>query len=149
MVGPTASGNVLHTNDFRLSYGECDPAGIVYFAAYYPWFERTFNEWNFLSGNLPGELAAKWGASYVSRASSCEYLIPGRLFDPFTCEMRLGHVGSSSYSMTYAIVHRENGNTYATGKMTLVFISQDFPPRPVPVPDGFKDEMRARGYDVP
>jgi acyl-CoA thioester hydrolase len=148
MDRPTETGAVLHTNDFRLSYGECDPAGIVYFAAYYPWFERTLNEWNFLTGNLPAGLAEKWGASYVSRASGCEYFIPGRLFDPFTCEMRLGHVGSSSYSMTFAIVHRDNGDTYAVGKMTLVFVSQDFPPKPVAVPEGFKDEMRARGYDV-
>ena len=142
------SDQILHTNDFRLSYGECDPAGIVYFAAYYPWFERTFNEWNFLNGFHPGELHEKWGASFVSRASGCEYFTPGRLFDPFTCEMRLGHVGTSSYSMVYDVVHRENRAVYARGKMTFVFVSNDFPPKPVAAPEGFKQEMRARGYDV-
>jgi acyl-CoA thioester hydrolase len=143
------SDQILHTNDFRLSYGECDPAGIVYYASYYPWFERTFNEWTFLNGFPPDRIAELWGATFVSRASSCEYLIPGRVFDPFTCQMRLGHVGTTSYSMKYDIVHRDNGDTYATGRMNFVFIDDQFPPKPVAVPEGLKIELRARGYDVP
>jgi YbgC/YbaW family acyl-CoA thioester hydrolase len=139
------SDQILHTNDFRLSYGECDPAGIVYYAAYYPWFERTFNEWNFLNDFQPAKLAEMWGATYVSRASGCEYLIPGRLFDPFTCEMRLGHVGGSSYSMRFDIVHRDSGDCYARGQLTLVFVDDTFPPKPVAVPELFKQELRARG----
>ena len=62
--------------------------------------------------------------------------------------MRLGHVGTSSYSMVYDVVHRDNRDVYARGKMTFVFVSDDFPPKPVAAPEGFKVEMRARGYDV-
>lgn len=136
---------VLHSLDFRLSYGECDPAGIVYYAAYYPWFERVVNEWTFLNGFPPDRQRAMWGASYVSRASGCEYLIPGRVFDPFTCTMRLGAVGNTSFTMRYQVAHRENGKTYATGFMTFVFIDDEFPPHPVPMPERAKAELRSRG----
>lgn len=136
---------VLHKIDFRLSYGDCDPAGIVYYAAYYPWFERVFNEWTFLNGFPPDKMRDLWGASHVSRASSCEYLIPGRLFDPFTCQMTLNHVGNTSFSMRFDVVNRDERKTYAAGSMWFVFVDEQFPPRPVPVPAGLKDELRARG----
>lgn len=135
----------LHSLDFRLSYGECDPAGIVYYAAYYPWFERVVNEWTYLNGFPPSSQRELWGASYVSRASGCEYLIPGRVFDPFTCTMRLRGVGNTSFSMEYDVVNRDDGQLYAKGFMTFVFIDEAFPPRPVTVPDGIKRELRAMG----
>ena len=62
--------------------------------------------------------------------------------------MRLGHIGQTSYSMRFDVVHRENGNTYARGQLNFVFIDDQFPPNPVPVPDGMRKEMRSRGYDV-
>ena len=142
------SDGVLHHLDFRLSYADCDPAGIVYFAAYYPWFERVFNEWTFLNGFPPGRMRELWGATHVSRSSGCEYLVPGRLFDPFTCRMTLRGVGRTSFAMGFAMVHRENGQTYATGQMSFVFVDEQFPPRAVPVPEGFKRELRARGHDI-
>ena len=136
---------VLHEIDLRLSYGDCDPAGIVYYAAYYPWFERVFNEWTFLNGFPPDRMRELWGSTHVSRSSGCEYLIPGRLFDPFTCRMRLGHVGSTSFSMRFDVDHRDHGQTYARGRMVFVFIDEQFPPRPVAVPDGLIAELRVRG----
>ena len=115
------------------------------YAAYYPWFERVVNEWTYLNGFPPDRQRELWGASYVSRVSGCEYLIPGRVFDPFTATMRLRGVGNTSFSMEYDVVHRENDQAYAKGFMTFVFVDDVFPPRPVPVPDGLKQELRARG----
>lgn len=140
---------VLHEIDFRLSYGDCDPAGIVYFAAYYPWFERTYNEWAFLSGFPPGRMAELWGATHVSVASSCRYHVPGRLHDPLTCRMRPIRIGNTSFSIHLSIVHRETGATMAEGAMDFVFVTGDLdadePPRPTPVPRGLRDALAAAG----
>ncbi len=46
--------------DFRLAYSECDPAGIVYYAAYYPWFERIYNEWALENGFPPAKTRELW-----------------------------------------------------------------------------------------
>lgn len=142
------STNVLHHLDLRLSYGDCDPAGIVYYASYYPWFERVFNEWTFLNGFPPDKMRELWGATHVSRASGCEYFIPGRLFDAFRCAMTLHNVGKTSFTMKFDMVNLGDGQTYATGLLTFVFIDEQFPPRPVPVPDGLKNELMTRGCDV-
>ena len=52
--------DVLHALEFRLAYSECDPAGIVYYATYYPWMERTNTEWLFVSGARPDLMTARW-----------------------------------------------------------------------------------------
>ena len=105
---------VLHEIEFRLSYGDCDPAGIVYFAAYYPWFERTYNEWAFLGGFPPGKMVELWGATHVSVASSCRYRIPGRLHDPLTCRMRLGRLGNTSFAVHLSVDTVFNAGTTNT-----------------------------------
>ncbi len=143
---------VLHEIDFRLSYGDCDPAGIVYFAAYYTWFERVYNEWAFLGGFKPSSMVELWGATHVTVASSCRYRIPGRLHDPLTCRMRIGEIGTTSFKACFAIDHRETGETFAEGEMTFVFVAGDLDgderPRATPVPQGLRDVLTAAGYTL-
>ena len=141
---------VLHELDFRLSYGECDPAGIVYYAAYYPWFERVYNEWAFLGGFAPSRMHELWGATHVTVASDCRYHLPGRLHEPFTVRMRLARLGRTSFTLHYAIDQRETAQTYAEGRMTFVFVDLpdldgDVRPRPTPVPQGLIDVLAAAG----
>ena len=136
---------VLHSLDFRLSYGECDPAGIVYYAAFYPWFERAYTEWNHQGGFPSNRMRELWGASHISVASGCEYRIPGKLHDPFTVKMRLRHVGTTSWSLAFDVDHRDNGQTYATGHLVSVFVDESDPPRPVPVPEGLRTVLREHG----
>ncbi len=35
----------LHRLDFSVSFGDCDPAGIVFYPNVYAWFDRTFHDW--------------------------------------------------------------------------------------------------------
>jgi acyl-CoA thioester hydrolase len=144
---------VLHELEFRLAYADCDPAGIVYYAAYYPWFERTYNEWAFLGGFPPSRMHELWGATHVTVASNCTYIVPGRLHEPFTTRMRLGRLGTTSFTMTFSIDHRETDVTYAEGAMTYVFVDRanlddDVRPRPAPVPAGLKQVLTAAGYEL-
>lgn len=148
-----ASLPVIHELGFRLSYADCDPAGIVYYAAYYPWFERVYNEWAYLGGHPTERMHELWGATHISVSSGCNYRMPGRLNDPFTARMRLGHLGTTSFSMTFTVDHRETGETYADGSMTMVFVDtptldDDVRPRPAPIPEGMRRALRAAGYDV-
>jgi acyl-CoA thioester hydrolase len=125
--------DILHRGRFRLSYGECDPVGIVYYAAYYPWMERVHTEWVIKSGLTQDENRRRWGVLTVCRASSCEYLSPGKLFDKLTITMRLGNLGGSSYTMVFDISNRSEA--VARGTMTLVCV--DDSGRPVTIPDDY------------
>ena len=136
---------VLHSIDFRLSYGDCDPAGIIYFAAYYQWMERVYGEWTYLGEFQASVMRDLWGSTHISRASGCEYFVPAVLFDAVTCEMRVARVGDTSFTMAFDFIRRTDSTRLAQGHMVLVFIDEDT--RPGPVPEGFKSILRAAGAD--
>jgi acyl-CoA thioester hydrolase len=137
---------VLAALDFRLSYGDCDPAGIVYYAAYYPWMERVYTEWTHTGGFDASRMREAWGATHVSRASGCDYYVPGELFDPLRCEMRLRGLGDTSFVMDFPIVHRERDELVAQGHIVFVFVDDDF--RSTAVPEGLRVVLRNAGYEV-
>ncbi|MCC6002364.1 MAG: acyl-CoA thioesterase [Pararhodobacter sp.] len=52
----------LYNQDFTISFGDCDPAGIVYYPNFYRWMDATFH--GFLRARGPGHaaLCREWGA---------------------------------------------------------------------------------------
>jgi YbgC/YbaW family acyl-CoA thioester hydrolase len=126
--------DVLHAQEFRLAYSECDPAGIVYYATYYPWMERTHTEWTFLNDAPTNRHQEMWGASAVARASSCEYLRAAKLFDPLRCEMRLTGLGRTSFQLRFDFLRLTDGALMCEGQITLVFVDGSGRAAPVPEP---------------
>ena len=37
--------SALHSIQHRVTFGECDPAGIVFYPNIYGWFDRCFHDW--------------------------------------------------------------------------------------------------------
>lgn len=35
----------MHLLEYPVSFGDCDPAGIVFYPHVYAWFDRTFHDW--------------------------------------------------------------------------------------------------------
>jgi acyl-CoA thioester hydrolase len=130
-AGPAAT-DVLNYRLFRLSFADCDPAGIVYFATYFPYFERVHTEWCWRIGLPSDEMPELWGVSVVARASTCEYFNAPVLHDELRCDERLGRLGSSSYTMAFDVVRPADDLVMARGTMTLVCVGPDGRPAPVP-----------------
>ncbi|HEX3947663.1 MAG TPA: thioesterase family protein [Acidimicrobiales bacterium] len=122
----------LHALDFRLSWGECDPAGIVYFASWFPWLERVQTEWLFLAGERPDTLAERRGIGMVVRHVGCDYLVPAKVFDPLRCRLTGGRFKNTSVVQSFTIDNRDTGVTHARAAMTVVFL--DATGRPAPPP---------------
>ena len=137
--------DALHQLEFRLAYSECDPAGIVYYGAYHPWMERTYTDWTALVDARTDQLTATTGVATVSRHSSVSYERPARVFDLLRCEMRLGAIGRSSYTLRYDFVDQVDGGRYAMGTMTLVASTDG---RAVPVPDELRAKLESAGPPV-
>lgn len=133
---PNPDGGYLQSLDFRLTYSDCDPAGLVYFAAYYPWIERAVTEWWIGAGVDFGSMLERFGAFLVARSTSCEYLVAARPFDLVSARLRLGAIGRTSLTFAIDIVRRTDGVLVARGSYTLV--SVDSGQRPIPVPDSIR-----------
>ncbi|MBO2457640.1 acyl-CoA thioesterase [Actinomadura violacea] len=128
------SAEPLHAVSFRLSYGDCDPAGIVYYANYQRWMERTHTEWWYLRGLRFDELPARLGVAVVTRASTAEYERTITLFDVVECRLFAERLGRTSFAVRGDFV-TEDGDRACTAALTLVCVDAADPRRTVPVPE--------------
>jgi acyl-CoA thioester hydrolase len=119
------SGPALHGHRFRLSYGDTDPAGIVYYGAWLPRMEAVQSEWFLLRGLRQDTLKDRFGWWTVSRASHCEYLRAAGLFDEIDLSMRLGHIGNSSFRFDFEMTRLGDGVLVGRGSNTVVTVSPD------------------------
>lgn len=122
----------LHAVRLRLSYADCDPAGIVYYATWFPWMEKAHTEYCLLRGLRFDTLLASYGAVPVTRHTECEYLVTTRLFDEIRCGMRPDHVGRTSYRMAFTFVREDDHAVVARSSLTLVCVTAQGTPAPIP-----------------
>jgi acyl-CoA thioester hydrolase len=132
MAGP------LHTCTFQLTYGDCDPAGIVYYANYFRWMEHTHTTWWLAVGERIDEMQRRHGVELVTRHTGCEFTAPARPFDVVIAALSAEAVGRTSFRMRVDF-SLADGPATATGDLTLVTI--DANGRPAPVPEAGRDRL--------
>lgn len=121
----TATGRVLHSHTVRLSYGDTDPAEILYYAAWFPKMEALQSEFLYLQGLRQDTLKERFGWWTVSRATECEYLAAARLFDVVRIDLRLGRIGTSSFRFEFEMRREEDDVLVARAANTVVTVSPD------------------------
>jgi acyl-CoA thioester hydrolase len=139
-----ASAGALHRKSFRLTYADCDPAGIVFYASYARWMEHLHTEWWFLRGVRLDTILAERGVAMFTRHSSGDYLYPASLFDVVQGEVALGGVGTTSFRLDFSF-GLPDGRLAATGVMVIVCTDADR--RPVPVPEWARAHLEGRSAD--
>ncbi|MGW1003039.1 acyl-CoA thioesterase [Streptomyces sp. NPDC002520] len=119
------SAGPLHTLTFRLGYADTDPAGILYYGAWFPWMERMQSEWFYLNGLRQDRLAQEHGFWSVTCRTECEYLVPVGLFDEIRAELRLGRVGRRSFDMCHEMRRTSDDVLVGRAKITVVTVTPD------------------------
>ena len=114
-----------------ITYADTDAAGIIYFAAWFPWMERLHTEWLAGHGVRFTELAERCGTSVATRATSCEYLAVVRPYDEVEMAMSAGHLGRRSYRMDFLMTRVRDAAQVARASLTLVGIA-DGAAAPIP-----------------
>ncbi len=135
------SRRVLHSQTFRLGYADTDPAGILYYAAWLPWMERTQTEWFYLNDLGQDTLAGRFGFWTVTVHAECDYLVPVGLHDEIRLELRLGEMGHSSFVTEHTMVRTADERLVGRGRITLVTV--DPAGTSVPVPQLLRDRLAA------
>lgn len=124
-AAPREERRALHAHTVRLSYGDTDPAGILYYAAWFPKMEALQSEFLFLQGLRQDTLTERFGWWTVSRATQCEYLAAARLFDVITIELRLGATGTSSFRFEFEMRREVDDVVVARAANTVVTVSPE------------------------
>lgn len=114
---------LLHSHTVRLSYADTDPAGILYYAAWFPMMERLTSEFFFDNGLRQDTLSERFGWWTVNRATACEYLAAAKLFDPIRIELRMGSIGTTSFRFEFRMIRTSDDVLVARSSNTLVTVS--------------------------
>lgn len=131
----------LHSVTLRLGYADTDPAGILYYAAWFPWMERMQSEWFWRNGLRQDELSERHGFWTVTCHTECDYLVPVGLFDEIRIELRLGRIGNGSFDMHHRMVRVEDGAVVARAMLTIATVGTDG--AAVRIPDSLRAHLDA------
>lgn len=110
----------LATSTFRLGYADTDPAGILYYAAWFPWMERLQTGWYADNGLRQDTLKDRFGFWMVNARVSCDYLVAVGLLDEIRIELRVGEIRNSSVKMEHTMWRTRLGNGEALEAEQLV-----------------------------
>jgi 4-hydroxybenzoyl-CoA thioesterase len=132
------------TRKIEIEFGDCDPAGIIYFPNFYRFFDDATAH---LISNALGKKKRDWIRHYgivgipVVNIST-DFRAPSRYGDTVVIESAVTKVGRASFGVRHRLINA--GTLAVESEETRVWIAPDpgnpdhFVPQPIP------DEVRAR-----
>ncbi len=100
-------------------WGDCDPAGIIFYPTYFRWFDAA--TWAFF--NAVGYSAKRMraeGRSMPLVAADCQFMHPAEQGDICEVRSRIERFGGKSFVVTHE-VHRQDGAVLSRGTETRVW----------------------------
>lgn len=88
---------------YRVSFGDCDPAGIVYYPNLFAWLDRTFH--TYLSGRGGGHmvLCRRLGAKGIGPVkANCDFPLPATENDELTVAIEEIEWHNRTFTVRYA-----------------------------------------------
>ena len=104
----------------RVYWEDTDAAGIVYYANYLRFLERTRTEWLRAKGYDQHDLARRHGVVFVVRSVAIEFFKPARLDDELVVSAALAQIGAASIELEQRI--ERAGACLAAGEVKLACV---------------------------
>jgi acyl-CoA thioester hydrolase len=126
----------------RVWFSDTDAQGVVYYGRYLPYFDHARTEYHRHLGETQLQ-----GAEFVMRALQVEYLAPARFDDLIEAFVRVSRIGRTSLTYECAAYRLPDETLMVRATQTLVLVDTNH--RPTPVPDSFRETVRAfEGRDL-
>ena len=103
----------------QLHWGDCDPAGIIFYPTYFRWFDAA--TWAFFAS--VGYPAKRMRAEHLAMplvAADCQFKAPAEQEDRAEVRSRIGRWGGKSFVIRHKVV-RADGTLLAEGSETRVW----------------------------
>ena len=103
----------------RVQWGDCDPAGIIFYPTYFRWMDAA--TWSFMEsvGYTPKRMREEHLAMPLVSAD-CQFLSPAMQGDRCEVRSQIARFGGKSFAVSHDIV-RADGVTLARGSETRVW----------------------------
>ncbi|WP_432736851.1 acyl-CoA thioesterase [Maridesulfovibrio sp. FT414] len=129
---PTPHSWLTHS----VSYGETDAMGVVYYAEYLHFFERSRSLFIRERGMSYAEVEAR-GIFLPVREASCRYRLPAQYDDQLNIQVGISEWKRASIKFIYNIFKDDRSTLVATGFTEHACVNKDG--RPVRVPDWLRE----------
>jgi 4-hydroxybenzoyl-CoA thioesterase len=146
MVEPSAFDSIVNRFACQVHWGDCDPAGIIFYPTYFRWIDAA--SWALFEG-------AGYGPQWMREqhmamplvSAQCEFLAPALHGDRCEVRSRIGRFGGKSFVVDHEIV-RADGTLLARAQETRVWGRHvggpGTPMKGQPIPEDLKERFRAR-----
>lgn len=141
--------SAVHVHRVTVRFGDCDPAGILYYPRFFDLFHQAMETWFDEALGVPYRtVLMEWKRGVPTARAECDYRAPVRFGETVRVELRVEHLGTSSIRFGYLVVGPDDA-LRAEGRTACVFVDLDPASptwmRPVPWPDSLRAAMRADG----
>lgn len=127
----------LHSIDYTVTFGDCDPAGIVFYPNIYGWFDRCFHDWLARFGGHAALCRQVGAVGAGLMESDARFRRPMRPNDRITVHMTGAEWAQRTLRLTYTVM---NGDTLAATGTELRGL---FKPTETGITAGEMAELRA------
>lgn len=124
--------------DIRIYYEDTDCGGVVYYANYLKYFERSRTEYLEKRGIFIKECILR-GFFFVVAHQDIDYKAPAFYADILNIETKIYKITSSSIVFDYVVTNRETKKLIATASTVLVCVNKDI--QPIKIPQQIKDKL--------
>jgi 4-hydroxybenzoyl-CoA thioesterase len=116
----------VHRHRLEVHFGDCDPAGIVYFPRFFDFFHRAMESWFGEALGVAYErviVGQKIGFPAVH--TEADFRAPCRFGEGVIVELRLGRLGRTSLTLDYEVRGEAKGDTRLTGQTVCAVMDLD------------------------
>lgn len=125
----------------RVSYGETDTMGVVYYAEYLHFFERARNEFIRERGQTYRH-CEELGLFLPVREASCRYRFPARYDDLIWIRVGISEWGRASMNFIYELYDEQRAKILATGFTQHACVNSAG--KPIAVPGWLRELFRVK-----
>ena len=130
----------------QVQWGDCDPAGIIFYPTYFRWMDAA--TWAFF--DHVGYSAKRMRDEHLAMplvSAQCDFLSPARQGERCEVRSRIARFGGKSFTVAHEVV-RDDGEVLARGSESRVWgrfaSGPGTPLRGETISDALKDLFRAR-----
>jgi YbgC/YbaW family acyl-CoA thioester hydrolase len=142
-LAPFAS--ISHRFACQVQWGDCDPAGIIFYPTYFRWMDAA--TWSFMDS--VGYTAKRMRSEHLAMplvSAECQFLAPALQADRCSVISRITRFGGTSFALAHEVM-RDDATLLAKGSETRVWgrfaSGPGSPMKGEPIPEALKQLFRA------
>jgi acyl-CoA thioester hydrolase len=115
----------------RIYYGDTDAGGVIYYANYLRYFEKSWFEYLAARGLSLAEWQEK-GIYFIIKRVEVDFITSARYGEMIQVQTEVSEVKGASFTFQHRVILKDNEKLLAEGKNQMVCITKEGKPRRLP-----------------